>query len=538
MERMPETKRTTLYRMFPGTTFRTALVNNLRPNTEIKELRVAGRPARLVWGTSDSRPKWAADVERLTSRQLSFSVALPGCLLLIEDSAGALWALSWGSAFHFINADQIDYAFGSRLVARTALPSEIKSLTRVILDHRGRVDRSSMPKGSTIVDLGVDGYGEVVNRIEARARLANLTVGDRDIQIRAGESVNLPLAKDAIDLVADLLALSTALRGEIRPGLESLEQLVALKSRDQVVPELERELVEAIISRRDDRLGISWPHERLGAYGPVVSCRATGFGDRQSRVVQDTPDLATVLDWLDGMSADDVPRKLKDIRIELHSEAEPECDTMVSAAVQLRRWLIFETIREGQRFCLHDGQWYRMDVDYLRRIDSQVEKIMSPQASIELPPWAEGLPEADYNKSAAHLLGGYCLDRRLIHSPLHARGGIEPCDIFLPPGTLIHVKKGEGSAALSHLLAQALVSTDALARDEHARLAWSKRIAQESSQAITEAEVKEVVLAIARKRPLTGDSLFTFTKVNLVKQLYALRSLDVKVSIAAVQVET
>ena len=123
------------------------------------------------------------------------------------------------------------------------------------------------------------------------------------------------------------------------------------------------------------------------------------------------------------------------------------------------------------------------------------------------------------------------MDRKLITTPLHSRGGIEPCDVFVAPGVLIHVKRGRRSSDLSHLLAQGLVSTDALARDENARAAWKKRIAEESGGTVKDAELNEVILAIGNDQTVTADTLFTFTKVNLVKQFDALRYLGVQVRV-------
>ncbi|OIH92706.1 hypothetical protein BIU92_10675 [Curtobacterium sp. MCBA15_003] len=128
------------------------------------------------------------------------------------------------------------------------------------------------------------------------------------------------------------------------------------------------------------------------------------------------------------------------------------------------------------------------------------------------------------------MIGGVSLDRRLITTPLH-RGGIAPFDIIVRTGTLIHVKRRRSSAGLSHLLAQGLVSTDALAGDASARLAWAERIVEESAGAITDASVTEAVFEIGASKRVTVDSLF---KVNLVKQYDALRALKVDVSVVAV----
>lgn len=123
------------------------------------------------------------------------------------------------------------------------------------------------------------------------------------------------------------------------------------------------------------------------------------------------------------------------------------------------------------RQCASRARRYRMDDQYLERIDLRVEEILAEHASVQLPAWPDDEHEGAYNTRAASLLGCYTIDTKLISTPLHARGGIEPCDIFLPPGVLIHVPCGRISGDLSYLLAQALVSSDSLARDESARAA-------------------------------------------------------------------
>lgn len=536
MVQVAATKRTTLYRTLEGTTLETALTEARRVSDKhftVTDLTLEGRPARLVAGELTKSATWANDLKLLTGQVVSLTNSSPGAALLIQDTNDVIWAVTWGTGFHFLDHEQIDFGFGSGIIARSALPTEVKSLTKTVLDHRARVDRSSMPNGSTIRDLGVDGYGEVVSRIEAKAVIGELAVGDKVIQLRAADSLNLPLAKTVDRLMQDLGVLDKLSQRAVLPGLESLEQLIALKPKDSRVPGLDEKLVDALLSTEAHRLGVSWPHERLDIYGPVMSVKVTGFGDRKRRVFEQAPDISEVIEWLSEVPPEQILDRLKTVKIELHSEAEPQSGTLVSTPVPLRRWLAFEVEEDGQRFCLHDGSWYRMDDQYLARIDERVREILAAPASVTLPPWGDE-DEADYNKAAADALSGYCLDRKLIKTPLHSRGGIEPCDVFIAPGVLIHVKRGRRSSDLSHLLAQGLVSTDALARDENARAAWRKRIEEESAGAVTDAKLDEVILAIGSDRPMTVDSLFTFTKVNLVKQFDALRYLGVQVHVTTV----
>ncbi len=519
--------------MLEGSTLETALTESRRESDDhftVADLTMQQRPARLVSGAITTGTKWANDVKLLTGHAVSLSNSSPGAALLIQDKDDVIWALTWGTGFHFLDSEQINFGFGSGIVARSALPSEIKSLTKTILDHRARVDRSSMPNGSTIRDLGVDGYGEVVSRIESKAVIKDLAVGEKVIQLRAADSLNLPLAKEPGRLIEDLAVLDTLSQRPVLAGLESLEQLIALKPRDSRVPALDEKLVDALLSDEPQRLGVSWPHERLDAFGPVMSVKVTGLGDHKRRVFDQAPDVSDITEWLSDVPREEVLDRIKSVKIELHSEADPQRGTLVSAPVPLRRWLAFEVEDDNQRFCLHDGSWYRMDDQYLARIDERVRGILAEPPSLQLPPWGDS-HEDEYNKHAAEVLSGYCLDRKLITTPLHSRGGIEPCDVFVAPGVLIHVKRGRRSSDFSHLLAQGLVSTDALARDENARAAWKKRVAEESGGTVEDAGLNEVILAIGSDQPVTAETLFTFTKVNLVKQFDALRYLGVQVRV-------
>ncbi|AJM76900.1 DUF6119 family protein [Rathayibacter toxicus] len=530
------TERTTLYRMTPGTTSVSAFVEDRLHGDgyDATSVHMAGRPGLLVSGALSTPAKWGSAVALLTGQKIDLRSSSPGAALAFQDHRDTVWAITWGTGFHFLDAERIEFGFGPGIVARSALPYEIKSLTKTILGHRSRVDRSSMPNGSTARDLGVDGYGEVVSSIEAKARIPGLGVGDGVIQLRAAESLNLPLSKSPDGLLSDVAVLASLSERDVLQGLESLEQLVALKPRDQDIADLDQKLLDEILAACPTRLGISWPHERLNAWGPAVSSKVIGIGDYGRHVFTNVPEIEQVLDWLRKIPRAELLKRLGTIRIELYSSADPEPGSLVASPVPLRRWLAFEVMKDSHRYCLHDGRWYRMDDRYLDRINDRVNEIVRECSPIDLPSWPADLHEKDYNVRAAKELGGVLLDRKLIPTPLHSRGGIEPCDIFVDPGILIHVKRGRSSADLSHLLAQGLVSTDALARDEHARQAWKERVGHDSNGAITDADVTHVVLAIGSPKPVTSDTLFTFTKVNLVKQHDALRALDVKVHLCSI----
>jgi uncharacterized protein (TIGR04141 family) len=159
-----------------------------------------------------------------------------------------------------------------------------------------------------------------------------------------------------------------------------------------------------------------------------------------------------------------------------------------------------------------------MDDQYAERLQERVKRIFDRTPPVQLPAWPDGMDEAAYNKYLVEELDGRLMDREMIKTPMHPRG-VEVCDVLLPHGRLLHVKDAEKSSLASHLLAQALVSTDALLQDEEVRLKFVQRVVENGGAAAdVPARGASVVLGMARKgKPFTSDSLFTFTQVTMVR---------------------
>lgn len=421
--RVSATKRTTLYRFAEGTLLEEGLLERFREPLSgftTQRVTVDSADGLLLEGVFDNVCEWAAAVTALTAVPIARRNQFPGCALLLRTSPTDLWALTWGTGYQFLDTERIDFRFGSRIVARTALPGEIRSITKTLLDHRARTDRTCLPNGSTMWDLGVDGYGEVVSRIESKARISGLIFGDKDLQLRAADSLSLPLGRTPNAMRTDLAVLSETLDLPIRPGLESVEQLVALKTKDPRVGELDMRLVRRLIGASDEPIGLGWPHERLDTYGPAVSCKAAGFGDRRSLIFDGLPDCDDVLKWFVGHSPETARKRLDSIVLQLHAEPEPSTSSAVSPSITLKKWLAFEVQDGARRYCLHNDAWYRMDDRYLERIDERVDGILAQPASITLPRWRSGESEGDYNIRAAAAIGGYSLDKKMIRTPLHS----------------------------------------------------------------------------------------------------------------------
>jgi hypothetical protein len=171
---------------------------------------------------------------------------------------------------------------------------------------------------------------------------------------------------------------------------------------------------------------------------------------------------------------------------------------------------------------------------YLDGVRREVESILAAPAGITLFEWTSAFKEEkDYNLEARKH-GYVCLDRKLIRTAQHPYG-FEAADLVSADGTLVHVKRADSSAPLSHLFAQGRVSADALRFDSEARAEFVRRVREQNpSHAIGDDFFPtKVVYAISLKsgKSLTTQNLFTFAQMSLLQAARALRAQGIKVAV-------
>jgi uncharacterized protein (TIGR04141 family) len=528
--------RTTLYRLVELADLATAIKPKYLTRDEFSQnfVTVGEREALLVHGTMVTDiVSWASTAHGLTGCLIELGNQTAAAVLLIRNGDGA-WALTYGMGFQLLDYNKLDPGFGQRVAIRTADANALNSLTRTTLDHRSRTDRFSIPSGEHLRGFGVGDFGELVTRLVARARIEGLTAGDDELGVRGADALSVPLARAPEALIADLDTIDRILAKDAPPELAVLEQLVAIKHQPELTTRLEGNLGRRLAGDVDaGKLALAWPHERIDENGTPSSFKVTGVG--RYPVQDGIPQLDTILELLDVLGPEERLEKIDRLQLILFRDAEG--DEPISTAIPVRKWLAFETPDDSRRYCLHDGTWYRMASDYAAKLSHRVKEIFARDSEIRMPNWPLDSKEneAAYNKRAAETLNGVLLDQKFVYTNFHRRG-IEMCDILLKDGTLIHVKNMDSSAPASHLLAQALVSADALRYDEQARQEFERVVIRSGGNAEdVPTSIERVVLAVARKtRPITADDLFTFTQVNLVRQATALESQGVHVFVAPI----
>ena len=309
---------------------------------------------------------------------------------------------------------------------------------------------------------------------------------------------------------------------------------------------LDQLLIKAI-GEKSGQVALSYPYEIIDDFGQVGCFRI--IGTRKQTRFDYLPTIDDLLDPILKVDEDKRLKRLGQLFVVLYKSSD---HTEVSSPkIPLKKWLTFQTTIGNKRYFLQNNRWYVMDSDYAATLLQQVEEIFERNSGLpNLPDWPiYEIPgdeeeqrtlnsELSYNKKLSKHLGGLCLDRQLIR-PNGSASGIEACDVLLPQGVFIHVKHVSSSAPASHLLAQALVATELLRTNQDAQRLLKEKIEEIAPSGVDidkyETKPRQVVIVIAKDdEPITAKSLFTFTKINLLRHDQQLASMDVELSVIPV----
>lgn len=541
-------RRTTIYRLTGVDDFRDAVRSRYLDHDgfDVHDVTVGERPALLVTGAmSRDAAGWCAAVIALTGRDVAIAGATPAGLILLRPSndatadARAAYALTYGMGFQLLDPGRLDNLFGQRIAIRTAEPDQLRSLTVTTMDERSRTSRASIPQGDGLLGFGMGDIGEAVSRIVAVANLPGLTrVDGKTTQVRGADALNVPIGLTSNEVLSDLDVLESILAVPPPESLKILEQLTAVKN-----PELKKALdarLSAVLDGGEGTIGLAWPHERVDENSTPDAWMPRNLWPRRENTIRPgQPEWSEIVQVLASYPVGQRLDRVDRASIQLFRDAEGQ--DAISQAIPLRRWVAFQCEIDDRTYALYDGSWYQIHHDYAQNINSLTDAIFAKKVDdIKCPVWATSDDEKAYNEQLSAALGGVCLDRKLITTDLHRRG-IEACDVYLPDGTLVHVKRTDRSTAASHLLAQALVSADALCNDDQARQKLRTRISEAGGDPSSlRIKPTRVVLAMHRgdKPELSAKDLFTFTKVNLVRQASSLESRGVQVRIVSIPSES
>jgi uncharacterized protein (TIGR04141 family) len=402
-----------------------------------------------------------------------------------------------------------------------------------VLASSGRVDRNLVPGGQHIRQFTVEQWGEIVRQISGPLRdghrLTATRFASRPVSIAGAESLQIPLSTEPTTLLEDLREIGHICASSTpAPELEFIAQVRPLPSGPRTV-ELDRRLDELLGLDHPVEVGLAIPANQV-EYEPFsvsYEIRIPGSG----RSYEPQIDVEELLVRVRNRPAGRRLETLKHGSVGLCSD--PSGD-LLAPATAAHKWITAEIGLGAARAIYQEGRWYEIGAGHLEFLRAEIQTLLSSPTAPVLPPWTSAEADEDaYNKKAAR--NGYVLlDKHLLRTQQHSRG-IEACDLLGSNDDLICVKRADRSSPLSHLFAQGEVAVDALLHEQDAR----ERLVDEVKATVPNHPItasfrpKKVVFAIALKsgKPLTADTLFTFSQVSLYRAARRLRSDGIEVEV-------
>jgi uncharacterized protein (TIGR04141 family) len=393
--------------------------------------------------SEEHEPDWV----RLLGPAASPPVSRPrrvASAVLILRAAGRWFALTFGTGRYLLDSRAYERDFGLKVALNAVDPDRLRSAqARTFNDYALHTSRQ-LSRLSDVGALELDLQRDLLKALEGVLR--DEAVGRRLV------------GRDAARLTAELDAAALAPKCA---ELLSLSESDAYKSAfpwvDAIKEIRDPEEVQAVEQLAFDALG-KREFSRFDLYPPeFVATEIVEFrrwpGIPSTVILEPGPQLLK--------EPIRVPTSAVKAREALERYRLIGVD---SAGGEVDRWtylecLHYETQHAGATYILDGGRWYRIEQALVEQVESFVQNL--GPSDLGLPNASREQIERRYNEMAAARADLTLIDRKLVY--LKGRSSVEPCDLLSTRRHIIHVKpRKSGSAPLSHLFAQAVVSAECL----------------------------------------------------------------------------
>jgi uncharacterized protein (TIGR04141 family) len=392
-------------------------------------------------------PAWVSLFNGITDRPLQLSRPAFAAVLLLPVR-GRLFALTFGQAGRFLlRTGSYERDFGLHAARNLVDPEQIRSVqSRRFADTALQV-RRQLARPADIIQLDMDVQQDLLTTLEGA-----VIEGSAGKRVRGADAVRFTdhLSVTRLPGICGTL-LDAAGASDYKKRYPWADQVT------HITDSLEAESLEKKVLS----LLLEGEFHRFDVYPPeMVDDAVVDFGiNSNTTVMEPTSKLLGKLIERSGASQ---PEELANWLRSSHISARDDEGTIVG------RWswwecLYFESRDKEQTAVLDRGVWLRIRRDFAE-IVNRFAAALEP-SDLKLPSALRTDLEADYNERVpTERTDIRLLDRKLI-APIPGESRVEICDLFCDRGHLVHVKRRKGgSSGLSHLFAQALVSSQLLAR--------------------------------------------------------------------------
>lgn len=503
-----------------------------------------GTPYRVYFIRQETTPQWFDFIRQHVqpNKLQSTTNTLPGVVVLlqVQTPAGSrFFGITHGSGHALVDRDRIELDFGLKTAMSAADPAKLTLSDSRNVGGRARQKRVASSYEATLGGLEFDFDTDIPRLIGGQCNSTSL--GNR---IDGSDSLHVTVRKK--DISFDGLAKKCRDLFDIYKSdayKQHFEFIEIASERDKVtIDRLEAQLITAINTEQNNgEIAMVCP-DQIDQW-ECTSYRISGMGSVETAEPPTLGDLYDYLrPWKNGhpLAAD----CLKKVRI-LGRNEDGRASTPNHA---LCAYLVFDTVLNGKRYVLTNQKWYQVDDRYLQNVENRIGKIAICHNPVVLD-WPK-LPRAgvmmhheeDYNKLYSADPNFLVLDRKPFQQFGKNRGTskVEFADLYhAPTKKLLCVKRWNGSATMSHLLAQGSVSADLLRshpsyREElfaQVKRHWPNASHPRDALAFLDGMTFVYVIGTERSSP-SCDMLPVFSKVHMLRHVRDIEARGFRVEVA------
>ncbi|RMH36377.1 MAG: hypothetical protein D6690_05895 [Nitrospirae bacterium] len=487
-----------------------------------REISLSGGQLYIA-GSHSYPPRWAAFFEGSVDSDDFGRNQSTGALLVVQAS-NRLLLFCFGQGRHLARTECIQPNFGLRVAINLLDPKSIRSLDKSLLESQPKQAREQSGEAVGLDFFGIDIESDLLRAITGRPKSDEF--GKR---LSGGDPVKLSInisLNEVTDLATKLLQAysSEAYKNGPFAWIDHIGQVKDKSLRE----ELDSKLIESLNQKNFDRVWLCAPKivewERVAGFKYSSGNNAIQYPD--TRINECLQEIATNKISLELLKR----RKIQAVDEEDAPIFEDTVYRFIYAEIEL----------EGKAYILNAGTWYSVNSDYVQRIQQYYENIMrEKQYEHNLPEYNDE-SEEKYNRRVVEsdTQNFALMDRNLISLP-DAASPVEPCDIYRREKELIHVKKYGGSAVLSHLFHQGLVSGELLKRELEFRKALNQGLPEhlkingiENQPGHNEYTIVYTIISEQEQ----GLNLPFFSKISIKHAVNRLEAFGHKVRIAKIPV--
>lgn len=432
----------------------------------------------------------------------------------------------FGNVYHRLDDMAYEYDFGLRVTLNCVDPKKLKS-TDALDVSAARRQRTQIPVESDLTYFDFDRDSNIIKSLTGKVKKEY----EKFFKHATGAS-NLKISSDMqpneiITTCEKLLSLYES--EDFKDNFPNVQNISPVKD-PVVIEQLDKKMLDAF-KNKDIDLCLMVPD--IVNYQDNVYSQFSGAG-RGLRY--EDIDMQNYYQYLEDRGVDCNSMgvdALKKYKLVLANEDGSPRDTY-----NLYRSFVFDTDLNGgtETYHLCEGSWYKVENDYMIRIQSFLDPCYEDQNLIPYNHETEG----KYNLAAAaadqELV---CLDTKNI-SPA-GQYSVEPCDIYTisgDKGTFYHVKVSTRSAHLSHLFLQGQNSMELLKSEEESCENLRELLRKEVSDGdqgrflapVGKGPYKVIYAIITKKdKSKKSKNLPLFSRISLMRSIKSLKLMGVDV---------